>query len=86
MSNDKRCHLEQGLLDLSMSHGIKFVRIIQVSEESYILEVTFRKLQAPYYLATARDPYNPREFLQIHTVVNKARELFALREVTIVFQ
>lgn len=85
-NNTKRCHLEQGMLDMAAEQGIRYIRVIQTAEQAWIIEATFQKKGAPYYLATARAPYEPREFLQVQTAVQKVRDLFAVREVAIVFQ
>lgn len=85
-NNDKKCHLEQGMLDMAAAQGVKYVRVVQVSDDSYVVEATFGKKGAPYYLATARSPYEPREFLAVQTAILKVRDMFAVREATVVFQ
>jgi hypothetical protein len=86
MNAELRCHIEQGMLDMLTTNGLKNVRVIETKDATFLLEVSFNKKSGPYYLATARSPYEPREFSHIQTAIEKARELLSANQVTVVFK
>jgi hypothetical protein len=86
MNAELRCHIEQGMLDMLASNGLKNVRIIETENATFLLEVAFNKKSQPYFLATARSPYEPREFSYVQTAIEKARALLSANEVTVVFK
>lgn len=69
----------------AMEQGVRSARIIETENDTWLMEVTFNKDHVPYYLATARDPYIPRELAHVQTAIQKAREILAIDELTVIY-
>jgi hypothetical protein len=78
-----RCAREELLIPAVNAGGLEEIRITQVAEDSYVLSIKIKTKPQWTYLATRRNPGEPRRFRRIEAAVAVGNKLFKAKRFTV---
>lgn len=81
-----RCAREEQLIPSVEAGGLDDMRITQLAEEYYVLSIKVKTRREWTYLATRRNPDEPRRFKRIEAAAAVAQKLFRARKITLLLQ
>lgn len=76
MTKPENCFKEEVLVPMVLAGKLEEVRIIQDDEGMYVVSVKLNKKRERMYLATRRNPDEPRRFARLETAISTAQQLF----------
>lgn len=79
-----RCAREEVLIPTVDAGGLEETRITRVAESTYVLSVKLKSTHHRIYLATRRNPSEPRHFKHIEAAAAAGRRMFNAKQFTLV--
>lgn len=78
-----RCAREELLIPAVDAGGLEEVRISQFGDDNYVLSIKIKTKREWTYLATRRNPNEPRRFRRIEAAVAVGNKLFKVKRFTV---
>ena len=78
-----RCAREDLLIPAVDAGGLEEIRITQVADDTYVLSIKIKTKREWTYLATRRNPGEPRRFRRIEAAVAVGNKLFKAKRFTV---
>ena len=78
-----RCAREELLIPAVDAGGLEEIRITQVANDTYVLSIKIKTKREWIYLATRRNPGEPRRFRRIEAAVAVGNKLFKAKRFTV---
>jgi hypothetical protein len=85
MVNKLRCAREEQLVPAVDAGGLAEMRISRISPSCWVLSVKLKTKRDRIYLATRRNPDEPRYFKRIEAAASVGRKLFHGKQFTLIF-
>jgi hypothetical protein len=83
MKTKIRCAGEDVLVPIVEAAGLQEMRITRIDASIYVLSITLRTKRDRIYLATRRNPEQPRQFKGIEAAAAVGRKLFHAKQATL---
>jgi hypothetical protein len=84
MDKPEHCAKEEALVPAVDAGGLEEIRITQRAENGFVLSVKIKTKSDWYFLATRREPGQPREFKKMDAAVSAGQKLFGAKRFTLV--
>jgi hypothetical protein len=84
MIKPEHCVKEEALVLMVEAGGLEEVRIAQTDNTSFLMSVKMKTKRERYYLATRRNPDEPRQFKSIEAAVAVGEKLFGATRFTVI--
>lgn len=81
-----RCAGEDVLVPIVDAAGLEEMRITRVAASTYVLSVKLRTKRDRIFLATRRNPAQPRNFKGIEAAAAVGRKLFKAKQATLILE
>ncbi|MEN3294486.1 MAG: hypothetical protein V7642_3739 [Burkholderiales bacterium] len=84
MIKPEHCVKEEALVLMVEAGGLEEVRITQTGDSAFGMSVKMQTRRERYYLATRRNPDQPRQFKSIEAAIAVAEKLFGATRFTVI--